>query len=102
MSSQSDDKAIWRRLDEHSVKIDSMAIQQAETRSEVRSLERRLDRQMAEHGSVLSRIEAKLDSTTAYQERTKGARNFGAWLFGAGVALLTGIVAFYNLPMFNN
>ena len=88
---------LWKKIDEHAMKIDALSIQQAEIRTEVRSLERHLNSQMTEMNTVLSRIEGKLDSQAAYQNKQKGALGFGAWLVGGVAAVVTTIALIWNM-----
>ena len=91
------DDAIWKRLDEHGMKIDTLIVDQATTKAEVRALERRLDKTLASISETLARMEAKQDNQWAYQNKQKGALGFGAWLVGGAMALATVIGVIWNM-----
>jgi len=91
------DDAIWKRLDEHGMKIDTLIVDQATTKAEVRALERRLDKTLASISETLARMEAKQDSQWAYQNKQKGALGFGAWLVGGVAAVVTTIALIWNM-----
>ena len=91
------DDAIWKRLDEHGMKIDTLIVDQATTKAEVRALERRLDKTLASISETLARMEAKQDNQWAYQNKQKGALGFGAWLVGGVAAVVTTIALIWNM-----
>lgn len=91
------DDAIWKRLDEHGMKIDNLTVEQATTKAEVRALERRLDKNVANIMETLTRMEAKQDSQWAYQNQQKGATKFGAWVAGVALTIITVTVSIWSM-----
>lgn len=91
------DDAIWKRLDEHGMKIDTLTVEQATTKAEVRALERRLDKNVANIMETLARMEAKQDSQWAYQNQQKGATKFGAWVAGVALTIITVTVSIWSM-----
>ena len=91
------DDAIWKRLDEHGMKIDMLTVDQATTKAEVRALERRLDKTLASISETLSRMEAKQDNQWAYQNQQKGATKFGAWVAGVALTIITITVSIWSV-----
>lgn len=79
------DEAIWKKLDEHTNRIDKLTTNQAALTAEVRALERG----QKDITSALARIENKLDMAYDYQNKQKGATMFGAWVLGITLTLLT-------------
>lgn len=90
------DDAVWKRLDEHSVKIDNLATNQATVQAEVRALERRLDASLSEFSVTLGRIESKLDTNTSYQNKQQGAYRLGAWIIGVGLTIATIVASVWS------
>ena len=95
------DEAVWKRLDEHNMKIDALTVQQATTQAEVRALERRLDKNVASILETLARMEAKQDNAFAYQNKQKGATAFGAWVVGVGLTVSAIIISVWTAAFGN-
>lgn len=95
------DEAVWRKLDEHTMRIDNLTVQVAETRAEFNSLEKHLNRQIKDINDTLLRIENKINIQSEYQNKTKGAIGFGAWLLSGIVGIATFVSVVWNIVFGN-
>lgn len=80
------------KLDRHDEIINYLQLEQAKTNARIVAMEERMDRNQSILVEQGARIEAKVDTTTAWMNQSQGGLRLGKWLAGIGLTA-AGILA---------
>ena len=84
---------VWDKLNQHDRDMMNIKLKQARIEERIQIMDERIDRNQHELVKALARIEAKVDTTTAWMNESQGGLRFGKWLAGISLAVLGSFLA---------